>query len=110
MLGFSPVTLKLDGRYHALKITLANMKGMTVQARKGYYAPTHPTDPADQAKQQIEEVFFSRDEIRDLPAVLQTQYFKADNGDVTLSATAEIDIKILTYHKDGDRIATISPW
>jgi VWFA-related protein len=103
VLGFSPSNLKLDGRYHALKIALPGVRGMTIQARKGYYAPAHSTDPADQAKQQIEEVFFSRDEIHDLPAVLQTQYFKAENGDVRLSATAEIDVKKLSFHKEGDR-------
>jgi len=103
VLGFSPLDLKLDGKYHNLKVTLKGVTGMTLQVRKGYYAPTHATNPADQAKEAIEEAFFSRDEIRDLPAVLQTQYFKADNGDVRLSATAEVDIKKLGFHKEGDR-------
>jgi len=76
---------------------------MNLQVRKGYYAPAHAANPADQAKQAIEEAFFSRDEIRDLPAVLQTQYFKSDNGDVRLSATAEVDVKKLAFHKEGDR-------
>jgi hypothetical protein len=103
VLGFSPSNMKLDGRYHSLKIVVSNIKGLTVQARKGYYAPEHSADPADQAKQQIEEAFFSREQIHDLPAVLQTQYFKADDGGVRLSATAEIDIKKLAFHKEGDR-------
>jgi VWFA-related protein len=103
VLGFSPSSMKLDGRYHPLKIVLSNFKGLTVQARKGYYAPQHSTNPADQAKQQIEEVFFSREQIHDLPAVLQTQYFKSDDGGVRLSATAEIDVKKLAFHKEGDR-------
>ncbi len=51
---------------------------MEIQARKGYYAPQYGTDPAEQAREQIEESFFSRDEVHDLPAILQTQFFKDD--------------------------------
>jgi hypothetical protein len=56
-----------------------------------------------QAKQQVEEAFFSRDEVHDLPAVLQTQYFKADNGDATLSAVAKVDVKKLSFRKEAGR-------
>jgi len=103
VLGFSPLDLKLDGKFHTLKVTLKNGAGMELQVRKGYYAPKYSADPADQAKQKVEEAFFSRDEIHDLPAILQTQYFKTDNGDATLSTVAKIDIGKLTFHKDGDR-------
>jgi len=103
VLGFSPQDMKLDGRYHNLKIVLKSSNGMELQARKGYYAPAHASNPADQAKQAIEEAFFSRDEIHDLPAVLQTQYFKSENGDVRLSAAAEVDVRKLAFRKEGDR-------
>lgn len=103
VLAFSPGDMKLDGKFHTLKVTLKNHGGLELQVRKGYFAPKSATDPADQAKQQIEEAFFSHDEVHDLPAVLQTQYFKLDNGDVTLSAVAKVDVKKLTFKKDGDR-------
>jgi hypothetical protein len=107
VLGFSPINMKLDGRFHNLKVTLKNVngfpRGMDLQVRKGYYAPKYSGAPADQAKRQLEEAFFSRDEIHDLPAVLQTQYFKMDNGDATLSALAKVDVKKLAFHKEGDR-------
>jgi VWFA-related protein len=103
VLGFSPTDMKLDGKFHALKVTLKNHPGIDLQVRKGYYAPKSSADPADRAKQQIEEAFFSHDEVHDLPAVLQTQYFKLDNGDATLSAVAKVDVKKLTFKKDGDR-------
>ena len=103
ILGFSPLELKLDGKYHNLKVVLKDRKGLDLQSRKGYYAPKYGADPAEQAKQQIEEAFFSRDELHDLPAVLQTQYFKAQNGDVTLSTVAKIDARLLTFRKDAGR-------
>lgn len=103
VLGYSPSAMKLDGSYHALKVTLPGRKGLDIQARKGFFAPVHATDPSEAARQEIEEAFFSHNDVHDLPAVLQTQYFKADNGDVRLSATAEIAVKKLAYRKEADR-------
>ena len=39
VLAFSPQDLKFDGRFHKLKVTVNNGSNLTVQARKGYYAP-----------------------------------------------------------------------
>ena len=103
VLSFSPANLKLDGKFHTLKVTLKTQKGLDLQVRKGYYAPKAATDAASQAQQQIEEAVFSRDEIHDLPAVLQTQFFKTPDGEATLSAVAKVDIRKLSYHKEGDR-------
>jgi VWFA-related protein len=38
-LAFSPQDLKFDGHFHKLKVTANNGVNLTVQARKGYYAP-----------------------------------------------------------------------
>jgi VWFA-related protein len=103
VLAFTPQDLKLDGSYHKLKVTMTTQKGMSLQARKGYYSAKYSADPKEQIKQQIEEAFFSRDEVHDLPAALSTQFFKLDNGEVKLSAVATIDIKKLTFHKEADR-------
>jgi VWFA-related protein len=103
LLGFTPQDLKMDGSYHKLKVSLNSGKGMNLQVRKGYYAAKYSADPKEQAKQQLEETFFSRDEIHDLPAELQTQYFKLGNGDATLSAVANVDVKKLTFHKEAGR-------
>jgi VWFA-related protein len=40
VLGFSPQALKFDGAYHGLKVTVKNSSGLTLQARRGYWAPT----------------------------------------------------------------------
>ena len=103
VLAFSPSDLKLDGKFHTLKVTVKDAKGLELQVRKGYFAPTAASDPADKAKQDIEEAVFSRDEIHDLPAILQTQYFTAPDGSATLSAVAKIDVKKLSFRKEGDR-------
>src|ERR1035437_5039178 len=103
VLGFTPQDFKLDGSLHSLKVTLKNIKGMNLQVRTGYYAPKYSADQKEISKQQLEEAFFSRDEIHDLPATLQTKFFKLDNGDATLSAVSTIDVKRLAFHKEADR-------
>src|SRR6266566_1889203 len=78
LLGFSPQNLKIDGRYHTLKVTLTSKEKFGVQARHGYYAPKTVADPAEATKQEMQEALFSQEEIRDLPVDLQTQFFKKD--------------------------------
>jgi VWFA-related protein len=103
VLGFSPLALKLDGKYHNLKVTLKTAKGMDLQVRKGYYAPRYAADPAEKSRQEILEAVFSRDEVRDLPASLHTQYFKTGDADATLAAVANVDVKKLNFRKEGGR-------
>jgi VWFA-related protein len=53
VLAFTPTELKPDGKFHTLKVTLAEkQKGYSVQARRGYFAPknlakTAKTAPSD---------------------------------------------------------------
>lgn len=103
VLAFAPQNLKLDGSFHNLKVTLRNGLKYDVQARKGYFAARYSESPSDQGARQVEEAFFSREEIRDLPAALQTQYFRSAAGEATLSASTRIDVRKLAFHREGDR-------
>jgi len=75
--GFLAGKSEFDGSYHSLKVSLKKPVGLTLQARRGYYAPKHEVDAAQEAKREIEEALFSRDEWRDIPwntyAILQIQ-------------------------------------
>lgn len=42
IIGFSPSQEELDGRFHALEVTVTQKEKLSVQARKGYYATSHP--------------------------------------------------------------------
>lgn len=103
VLGFSPQNLKLDGRLHALKITLAKSAKLDVQARKGYYAPQHLADPEQTAKQEIQDALFSREELRDIPIVMRTQFFKPDAYNAKLAVLARVDVKHLHFRKENGR-------
>jgi VWFA-related protein len=51
VLAFTPRDLKPDGKYHELKVTLADkQRGFSIQARRGYFAPSKKSDvPMDVA-------------------------------------------------------------
>lgn len=101
VLGFSPQNLKFDGGYHALKVTV-NTRGVALQARHGYYAPKHATDPAEDAKEEIRVALFSREEMTDIPVQLHTQFFKSTDANARLAVLAQVDLKHLRFKKvDG---------
>ncbi len=103
MLGFSPAALKPDGSFHALKVTVHSPGKLTVQARRGYMAPKQGSDALSASKQEIENAVFSRDEIHDLPVELHTQYMKTGEDDAKLNVLASVDLKLLHFHKTGER-------
>jgi VWFA-related protein len=103
LLGFSPQNLKLDGSYHALKVTLKSSKGLDLQARRGYYAPKHLADPEEEAKQQLQEALYSRDEIQDIPVELHMQFFKSSDEKANLAVLARVEVKNLRFRKADGR-------
>ncbi len=102
VLGFSPQNLKYDGRYHTLKVTLRNPKGLTVEARRGYFAPNREIDPAEQSKEEIQAAFFSTEELREVPAEMEAQFFKTGDG-ATVDILARVDVKKLNFRREADR-------
>jgi VWFA-related protein len=109
ILGFAPQNLKFDGSYHGLKVTAKDTRGVTLQARRGYYAPKHATDPAEDAKEEIRVALFSREEMSDIPVELHTQFFKATDQNAKLAVLAHVDLKHLHFKKaDGRNRNTLS--
>jgi hypothetical protein len=102
-LGFSPQNLKTDGQFHSLKVSLratSKIPGADLVARKGYYAPTHLESEAENAKREIEESLFSREEMQDIPAQMQIQYSKLNDKLTRVAVLAHIDIHLLKFRKE----------
>src|SRR5438309_9414397 len=99
LLGFAPQNLKIDGRFHLLKVALTNKQKFEIQARHGYFAPKTVADPAEAAKQEMQEALFSQEEIRDLPVELQTQFFKKDETQARLAVLTHFDVKDIHFRK-----------
>jgi VWFA-related protein len=103
VLTFSPENLKADGAFHNLKVTLANASHLTVQARRGYYAPRKSEDPAVRADEEIREEVFSRDEVRELPMKVNTRFYKTDSVNAKLSVSAHVDASSIHFRQELDR-------
>jgi VWFA-related protein len=103
VLAFVPQNLKLDGSFHNLKVSLKSPQKLTVQARRGYYAPRNYASPQEQAKQEIEDATFSQDEVHNLPVNLHTQFFKSSDEDAKLIVLAHIDVRHLRFRKAEGR-------
>jgi VWFA-related protein len=107
LLGFSPQNLKVDGRFHGLKVSLTSKQKYSIQARNGYYAPKTIPNPVEAAKQEIREAIFSQEELHDVPVDLQTQFFKKDATSARLSVLTHFDVKNIHFRKEQGRNADI---
>ena len=103
LLGFSPQNLKLDGSFHTLKVVVKPSSGLTLSARRGYYAPRRLSDAEETAKQEIEEALFSREEMHDLPVELHTQFFKSSEDDARLTVVAGVSLRPIKFRKENGR-------
>jgi VWFA-related protein len=103
LLAFSPQDLKYDGKFHKLKVELVNARGLSVQARNGYFAPNQGLRPEERARQEIEDAVYSREEHRQFPVEVQTQFYKLSGTEARLSVTARVDAHAMHFQKEGDR-------
>jgi hypothetical protein len=103
VIAFVPQDLKLDGSYHDLKVKLKASQKMSVQARRGYFAPKHIANPEEQAKQEIEEALYSQDELHNLPVKLHTQFFKVSEDTAKLIVLTHVDVQRMHFHKADGR-------
>jgi VWFA-related protein len=103
ILSFSPQGLKYDGVYHKLKVTLANGKGLKVQARNGYFAPNKKESPAKQTVDQLAEAIFSPDPIEDLPIQVQTHLINAGTKAEQAEVSTKLDVRSLPFKMESGR-------
>jgi VWFA-related protein len=109
VLGFSPRNEKLDGGYHILRVSLSNSKDLTLQARQGYYAPSHAADAQEEARSEIQDALFSRDELAGIPIDLQLQFVSLSDTRARLAVLAHLNLKQLHFGKiDGRSSNTLT--
>ena len=101
VLGFSPSNLKRDGRFHNVTVKLARGGGWTIQARRGYFAPSKTEDVAAERKEELREVLFSQEEVNELPSDLRTQYFRLSQSQARLSVFTHVDVGSIHFEKQN---------
>lgn len=103
LLGFQPQNLKMDGSFHGLKVALDLKAGYSIEARRGYYAPTHLEDATATAKREIEDAVYSREEMSDLAVAMHTQFFKGAGDAATVTVLAHVDLAGAKFRKAEGR-------
>lgn len=102
VLGFRPQNTEANGKLHNLKLRVANGSNYSIQARNGYYATKKSADPEEQAKQEVTETLFSREELTGIPVQMKTEFFKSDDTSVQLSVLTRLDARGVKFRKiDG---------
>ena len=94
LLSFSPQNVTLDGKFHALKVTVNSGVGWEIQARRGYFANAE-TEPA---KSELESLVFSQEEQQGLRAMLT-----ALPGPSIVTVKIRVDAQALQFRKEADR-------
>jgi hypothetical protein len=115
VLAFAPSDLKPDGRFHPLKVKLVEkQKSLSVQARRGYFAPRNKAeaeaearqqaafDTEAQAQEQIREAMFSKADSQQLPVGLGGKLSEGASGTRELSIFSHLDAKPLHFQKEGE--------
>ena len=112
-MAFDPRDLKQNGKFHRLKVTLAEKHtGYSVQARRGYFAPgneagagakeAEASSTADQGQEQIREALLSKTEIAQFPVVLDAEVSEHPGDTRELSLLSHVDPKSLHLRKESD--------
>ena len=102
LLGFEPTNSKQDGKFHSIKIRLVVEKGLSIEARNGYYA-LEQNPSKESARLQVDDAVFSRDRTNGLPVVLQTGYIAPNKGDPTITATIKVEVDSLRFRRAKQR-------
>jgi hypothetical protein len=98
VLSFSPQNVKLDGKFHPLKVVLDRREQLRVEARRGYVAPMETQQEAARTETEIEKLVFSLEELHGLPVQVTA---RAEAS--TLTVKIHVDISLLHFRKEADR-------
>lgn len=101
VLGFSPSGLKPDGRYHVLDVKLSAKRKLSVQARRGYYAP-RKMDTQEQEEQDIADHVYSREETGNLFFGISSVSSMRSKDQAQLTLMSHIAVKNIHFRRvDG---------
>jgi hypothetical protein len=106
LIGYNPTNTARDGRFREIKVKVPNRKGVTIRARRGYYAPSED-DPQDELRPGSDAAFqMALDSPYDVDdiALRMTHFVREETflGKSRVYVAAEVDINSLEFEKqDG---------
>jgi VWFA-related protein len=107
VLSFSPADFKLDGKFHALIVTLNGHRSWSVEARRGYFDPVQSLADQQAGQGQLDALMFSLDEIHALPVDVSALTGKRATAPATLTVVIHVDLSALQFRREADRSVNI---
>ncbi len=101
LLGFAPTDLKFDGQFHTVTVKLVKKESLTVQTRRGYFAPKQAVDGAAAENEKLEQTMFSEHDTNELAVQFSTKFDKVDAQTTKFSVIAEVDLRSMRFRKAG---------
>jgi len=89
-----------DGKYHALKVSLAGRNGFRVESRPGYIAATPPRENGA-AQQRIDTLVSSHTLLQDVPATVRVIPAALATGGYTVKVIVDIDARRIRFASRG---------
>lgn len=102
LLGYAPQNLQPDGKFHVLKVSLSSGAHGNVQARRGFFAPSHLETPEEAAKREVDDLMFSDEVHHDLPVKLERSLTRGTSGVPQIGVKAHVDASQLHFVKAGE--------
>ena len=102
LISFSPRDVKLDGRFHPLKVTINSGGHWDVQARRGYFANAELADK-NPTKTELAQALYSLDERQDLPATVTAQVERPSGDGPNVTVKIHVDIRAAQFRKEAGR-------
>jgi len=103
VLGFSPENLKPDGRFHTLKVRLARASNLSLQARRGYFAPRGAEAQAMIHREELEDAGFSHENLDGFPLQVSTKVAEMSGNTHKLQVIVDVDMHAAQFAKQGGR-------
>lgn len=103
VLGFSPENLKVNGSQHDLKVKVPNRRGVTIEARKEYFAPSPELTPTEKKFQRLNHEVTTTDAPAEFPSQLKIEPALLPSGQPVLRVSIHVDVSKLPFQKIADR-------
>jgi VWFA-related protein len=104
LIGYNPTNTARDGKFRKIEVKIPGRKGLTVRARRGYYAPTADDTTVATTEGRDPEFQSALDspyETDDIP-LRMTHYVREETflGTARVYVAAEVDLRGLRFEKE----------
>jgi VWFA-related protein len=109
LVGYTPRAPRRDGRFHKIQVRV-NRPGLTVRARKGYYAPDdrEPGLVATGLDPDVQRALDAPRDLGDVPVRATALVFDARTPETaTVMISAETDVRRFAFASAGDRLTDV---